>query len=126
MERDLGSKSRHQRPSNDKKSGSATSYARVFVGDADRGGVMSGGMCLAFLDSSKQVIILGHIYASGQIVYKKLKERPDQYFGRGLVRIEDSQEKIGGADDVFVGDIRGMLIALSFSDSTDGIYRDKK
>ena len=44
MERDLGSKSRHQRPSNDKKSGSATSYARVFVGDADRGGVMSGGV----------------------------------------------------------------------------------
>ncbi|WOH07375.1 hypothetical protein DCAR_0726805 [Daucus carota subsp. sativus] len=42
----------------------------------------------------------------GQIVYKKLKERPDQYIGRGLVRTEESQEKNGGADDVFVGDIR--------------------
>lgn len=43
---------------------------------------------------------------SGQIVYKKLKERSDQYIGRGLVRTEESKEKIGGADDVFIGDIR--------------------
>lgn len=43
---------------------------------------------------------------TGQIVYKKLKEKSDQYIGRGLVRTEESKEKIGGADDVFVGDIR--------------------
>lgn len=43
---------------------------------------------------------------AGQIVYKKLKERSDQYAGRGLVRTEESKGKIGGADDVFVGDIR--------------------
>lgn len=42
----------------------------------------------------------------GQIVYKKLKEMADQYVAKGLVRTEESKEKIGGADDVFVGDIR--------------------
>ena len=48
----------------------------------------------------------------GQIVYKKLKERSEQYVARGLVRTEESKEKIGGAEDVFVGDIRdaGSLV----------------
>ncbi|GFZ10984.1 NAD(P)-binding Rossmann-fold superfamily protein [Actinidia rufa] len=36
----------------------------------------------------------------------KLKEKTDQYVARGLVRTDESKEKIGGADDVFVGDIR--------------------
>lgn len=39
-------------------------------------------------------------------MYKKLKEKPNQYVARGLVRTEESKQKIGGADDVFVGDIR--------------------
>lgn len=43
---------------------------------------------------------------AGQIVYKKLKERADQYTARGLVRTPKSKEKIGGEDDVFVADIR--------------------
>uniref|UniRef100_A0A0D3C4U5 NAD(P)-binding domain-containing protein n=1 Tax=Brassica oleracea var. oleracea TaxID=109376 RepID=A0A0D3C4U5_BRAOL len=43
---------------------------------------------------------------SGQIVYKKLKERSDQFVARGLVRTKESKEKIGGEDEVFVGDIR--------------------
>lgn len=43
---------------------------------------------------------------AGSIVYKKLKERSEQYVARGLVRTEESKEKIGGAEDVFVGDIR--------------------
>lgn len=43
---------------------------------------------------------------AGSIVYKKLKERSDEYVARGLVRTQDSKEKIGGAEDVFVGDIR--------------------
>lgn len=42
----------------------------------------------------------------GQIVYSKLKERSNQFSGRGLVRTEESKQTIGGADDVFVGDIR--------------------
>lgn len=43
---------------------------------------------------------------SGQIVYKKLKERSEQYTARGLVRTSESKEKIGGEDDVYIGDIR--------------------
>lgn len=39
-------------------------------------------------------------------MYGKLKERTGQFVARGLVRTEESKEKIGGADDVFVGDIR--------------------
>lgn len=53
---------------------------------------------------------------SGQIVYKKL-ERTDQYVARGLVRTQESKEKIG-ADDIFVGDIRD---AESISPAVEGI-----
>lgn len=48
---------------------------------------------------------MGRILA-GQIVYKKLKERSGQYVARGLVRTDESKEKLGGADDLYVGDIR--------------------
>ncbi|CAN1275333.1 Uncharacterized protein At2g37660, chloroplastic [Linum perenne] len=44
--------------------------------------------------------------AAGSIVYKKLKERSDHYTARGLVRSAESKEKVGGSDDVYVGDIR--------------------
>ncbi|XP_052174023.1 uncharacterized protein At2g37660, chloroplastic [Diospyros lotus] len=58
-------------------------------------------------DSSPITVLLtGASGRTGQIVYQKLKERTDQYVTRGLVRTEESKEKIGGADDVFVGDIR--------------------
>lgn len=39
-------------------------------------------------------------------MYGKLKERSEQYVARGLVRTEESKGKIGGADDIFVADIR--------------------
>jgi len=35
-----------------------------------------------------------------------LKECSEQFNGRGLVRTPESKQKIGGEDDVFVGDIR--------------------
>lgn len=35
-----------------------------------------------------------------------MKEKSEQYTVRGLVRSEESKEKIGGADDVFIGDVR--------------------
>jgi uncharacterized protein YbjT (DUF2867 family) len=54
------------------------------------------------------VLVTGAGGRTGQIVYRKLKERTDQYVARGLVRTEESKEKIGGADDVFVGDIRNV------------------
>ncbi|KAF7068787.1 hypothetical protein CFC21_074515 [Triticum aestivum] len=43
---------------------------------------------------------------AGQIVFSKLRERSDQFAARGLVRSEESKQKIGGADDVYVADIR--------------------
>ncbi|XP_073044453.1 uncharacterized protein At5g02240-like [Primulina eburnea] len=52
------------------------------------------------------VLVTGAGGRTGQIVYKKLKERSDQYIARGLVRTPDSKEKIGGGDDVYIGDIR--------------------
>ncbi|XXG80879.1 hypothetical protein AAC387_Pa09g1646 [Persea americana] len=52
------------------------------------------------------VLVTGAGGRTGQIVYGKLKERTGQFVARGLVRTEESKEKIGGADDVFVGDIR--------------------
>ena len=39
-------------------------------------------------------------------MYKKLKERSDHYTARGLVRTPESKEKVGGSDDVYVGDVR--------------------
>ncbi|KAG8647642.1 uncharacterized protein At2g37660, chloroplastic isoform X2 [Manihot esculenta] len=52
------------------------------------------------------VLVTGAGGRTGSIVYKKLKERSDEYVARGLVTTQDSKEKIGGAEDVFVGDIR--------------------
>ncbi|KAG0466556.1 hypothetical protein HPP92_018136 [Vanilla planifolia] len=52
------------------------------------------------------VLVTGAGGRTGQIVYKKLKERSDRYVARGLVRTPESKEKIGGADDVFIADIR--------------------
>ncbi|RZB52581.1 hypothetical protein D0Y65_048872 [Glycine soja] len=52
------------------------------------------------------VLVTGAGGRTGQIVYKKLKERPNQYVARGLVRTDESKQNIGAADDVFVGDIR--------------------
>ncbi|XP_056684777.1 uncharacterized protein At5g02240 isoform X2 [Spinacia oleracea] len=58
-------------------------------------------------DSNKPtVLVTGAGGRTGQIVYNKLKERSDHFNGRGLVRTEESKQTIGGADDVFVGDIR--------------------
>lgn len=64
------------------------------------------GVCVAMAEVNKPTILVtGAAGRTGQIVYKKLKERSDQFIGRGLARTPESKEKIGGADDVFVGDI---------------------
>ncbi|CAO2820300.1 unnamed protein product [Amaranthus hypochondriacus] len=65
-------------------------------------------LCVAMASESGKptVLVTGAGGRTGQIVYSKLKERSDQFNGRGLVRTEESKQTIGGADDVFVGDIR--------------------
>ncbi|XP_031377416.1 uncharacterized protein At5g02240-like [Punica granatum] len=64
------------------------------------------------------VLVTGAGGRTGHIVYNKLKERADQFVARGLVRTEESKEKIGGAADVYVGDIRD---ASSISPAVRGI-----
>lgn len=58
---------------------------------------------------------------AGQIAYKKLKERSDQYITRGLVRTPESKEKIGGEDDVYVGDIRDSESIVSAIEGIDAL-----
>ncbi|KAA3455103.1 ATP-dependent zinc metalloprotease FTSH 10, mitochondrial [Gossypium australe] len=55
------------------------------------------------------------------IVYKKLKERSDQFVVRGLVRTPESKETIGGADDVFVGDIRDTTTLVPAMQGIDAL-----
>ncbi|KAJ4804987.1 NAD(P)-binding Rossmann-fold superfamily protein [Rhynchospora pubera] len=57
--------------------------------------------------SNLTVLVTGAGGRTGQLAYKKIKGRPE-YMARGLVRTEESKSKIGGADDVFVGDIRNI------------------
>lgn len=59
--------------------------------------------------------------SSGQIAFRKLKERSGQYIARGLVRTPESKEKIGGADDVFVGDIRDAESIVPAFDGMDAL-----
>lgn len=65
-------------------------------------------ICVVAMSSSSKstVLVTGAGGRTGQIVYKKLKERVDEYTARGLVRTKESKEKIGGGDDVYVADIR--------------------
>ncbi|KAF2602357.1 hypothetical protein F2Q70_00024902 [Brassica cretica] len=52
------------------------------------------------------LLVTGAGGRTGQIVYKKLKERSDEFVAKGLVRTKESKEKIGGEDEAFIGDIR--------------------
>uniref|UniRef100_A0A0C9QNY1 TSA: Wollemia nobilis Ref_Wollemi_Transcript_15453_1144 transcribed RNA sequence n=1 Tax=Wollemia nobilis TaxID=56998 RepID=A0A0C9QNY1_9CONI len=65
-----------------------------------------GAAVVAMADSTMTVLVTGAGGRTGQLVYKKLKERPSQFVASGFVRTQESKQKIGGADDVFVGDIR--------------------
>ncbi|KAM0948299.1 putative NAD(P)-binding domain, NAD(P)-binding domain superfamily, sanguinarine reductase SARED1 [Dioscorea sansibarensis] len=67
------------------------------------------------------VLVTGAGGRTGQIVYKKLKERSERYVARGLVRTKESKEKIGGSDDVFIGDIRDAESVLPAFQSIDAL-----
>lgn len=64
------------------------------------------------------VLVTGAGGRTGQIVYKKLKERSEQFVARGLVRTKESKEKINGEDEVFIGDIRDTA---SIAPAVEGI-----
>ncbi|GLT92564.1 hypothetical protein SLE2022_103950 [Rubroshorea leprosula] len=67
------------------------------------------------------VLVTGAGGRTGQIVYRKLKERSDQFVARGLVRTEEGKEKIGAADDVFVGDIRDAASVIPAIQGIDAL-----
>lgn len=71
--------------------------------------------------SQTTVLVTGAGGRTGQIVYKKLKEKRDQYIARGLVRSEESKQKIGGADDIFLGDIRNAESIVPAIQGTDAL-----
>nr|D5JWB3.1 RecName: Full=Sanguinarine reductase [Eschscholzia californica]ADE41047.1 sanguinarine reductase [Eschscholzia californica] len=58
-------------------------------------------------DSSKKLTVLlsGASGLTGSLAFKKLKERSDKFEVRGLVRSEASKQKLGGGDEIFIGDI---------------------
>ncbi|CAL0302696.1 unnamed protein product [Lupinus luteus] len=81
-----------------------------------------GTSVVAMAQSSKSIVLVtGAGGRTGQIVYKKLKERADQYVARGLVRTEESKQKIGSADDVFVGDIRDSASLVPAIEGIDAL-----
>ncbi|KAL1549230.1 hypothetical protein AAHA92_17360 [Salvia divinorum] len=67
------------------------------------------------------VLVTGAGGRTGQIAYKKLKERSDQYITRGLARTPESKEKIGGEDDVYVGDVRDRESIVSSIQGIDAL-----
>ncbi|XP_006650811.1 uncharacterized protein At5g02240-like [Oryza brachyantha] len=52
------------------------------------------------------VLVTGAGGRTGNIVYNKLQERSEQFVARGLVRTEESKQKVGGGVDVYIADIR--------------------
>ncbi|KAI5059136.1 hypothetical protein GOP47_0025455 [Adiantum capillus-veneris] len=62
------------------------------------------------------VLVTGAGGRTGRIVYTELKERADQFTAKGLVRSEESKANIGGADDVYIGDItKPESLSLAFT-----------
>ncbi|KAL6619650.1 hypothetical protein ACP70R_034789 [Stipagrostis hirtigluma subsp. patula] len=93
---------------------------------AARRGPRRAGMAVAAAagaggGSPLTVLVTGAGGRTGQIVYKKLKERAGQFVGRGLVRTEESKGKIGGGDDVFIGDIRDPASIASAIEGIDAL-----
>ncbi|KAG6551521.1 hypothetical protein Mapa_006944 [Marchantia paleacea] len=60
---------------------------------------------LAMAAELKTVLVTGAGGRTGQIAYKKLDKKSDQFIARGLVRSEESKAKVGGGDSIFVGDV---------------------
>ncbi|KAG4184162.1 hypothetical protein ERO13_A09G155032v2 [Gossypium hirsutum] len=78
-------------------------------------------LVVASMADLSTVLVTGAAGRTGQIVYKKLKERSDQFVVRGLVRTPESKETIGGADDVFVGDIRDTTTLVPAMQGIDAL-----
>eukprot|EP00271_Cylindrocystis_brebissonii_P015606 TRINITY_DN38555_c0_g1_i1.p1 TRINITY_DN38555_c0_g1~~TRINITY_DN38555_c0_g1_i1.p1 ORF type:complete len:323 (+),score=54.78 TRINITY_DN38555_c0_g1_i1:187-1155(+) len=66
---------------------------------------MTTSAAVATEKGTLSVLVTGAGGRTGSLVYEKLKARSGEFSARGLVRSTESKEKIGGGEDVFVGDI---------------------
>lgn len=73
------------------------------------------------MEFHKNSVQCSMLIMAGQIVFKKLKERSDQFVARGLVRTKESKEKIGGEDEVFIGDIRDPAAIVPAVEGIDAL-----
>ncbi|KAL2610044.1 hypothetical protein R1flu_028617 [Riccia fluitans] len=64
----------------------------------------SSRIVVAMAADKMTVLVTGAGGRTGQIAYKKLEKRADEFTVRGLVRSEESKAKVGG-DSLYVGDI---------------------
>ncbi|KAI3916652.1 hypothetical protein MKW98_026394 [Papaver atlanticum] len=60
---------------------------------------------MAALMQKITVLVTGASGLTGEIAFKKLKERSDKFAVRGFVRSEASKQKLGGGDEIYLGDI---------------------
>jgi len=86
-----------------------------------RAGLAVSAAAAAGGGSPPTVLVTGAGGRTGQVVYKKLKERAGQFVGRGLVRTQESKGKIGGGGDVFIGDIRDPESIASAIEGVDAL-----
>ncbi|MCO5589100.1 hypothetical protein L7F22_043066 [Adiantum nelumboides] len=64
-----------------------------------------------------KVLVAGAGGRTGRIAYQKLRERPDLFEVRGLVRTLGSKDRLGGGDDILVADItRRETLTEAFDD----------
>ncbi|XP_073017309.1 uncharacterized protein At5g02240-like [Primulina eburnea] len=67
----------------------------------------------------RTVLVTGAAGRTGRIVYQKLKDKSDEYVTRGLVRTEERKKQIGGADDIYIADIRNAEILIPVFQGVD-------
>ncbi|KAI3988439.1 hypothetical protein MKX01_026253 [Papaver californicum] len=65
----------------------------------------SNKVTMACSSPKKTVLVTGASGLTGQFVFKKLKERSDKLVVRGLVRSEGSKKKLGGGNEIYIGDV---------------------
>ncbi|MCO5588897.1 hypothetical protein L7F22_042858 [Adiantum nelumboides] len=80
------------------------------------GSILAGCSHAAKVDEGQQHFrSMGEDY--GRITYQKLREQPDLFEVRGLVRTLGSKDRLGGGDDIFIADItRRETLTEAFDD----------
>ncbi|KAL6571418.1 Sanguinarine reductase [Orobanche hederae] len=67
------------------------------------------------------VLVTGASGLTGQLAFKKLKEKSDKFIVRGLVRSEASKQTLGGGDDIYIGDVMNTDSLVPSMTGVDGL-----